>query len=215
VVVLLVFGPRLRGTPGERRLCLALAVANLVFGTLSTVAGMVPFNIKTSLPLIICGFAWVIVAWALLTRKPLLNALTYYWGLTLATQAMVQPSLKQAFPQPEYFWFFGKHIAIIWGAVFLTLVLRYGPDWRGYRFAVALTTGWLIALMCLNPLLGSNYGYFTRKPSQNTVLNLFGPWPLYVVVEALLTIVVWALITLPWTGLPRRRRTRVAERRVT
>lgn len=204
--MLLVLGPRVRGTPAERRLCVALAVSNLVFGTLSTVTGMVPFDVKTSLPLQICGFAWIVVAWALLGRGPTVTALTYFWGLTFGIQAMFEPTLTQPFPEPEFFWFFGKHMSMALGAVFLTIALRNGPDWRGYRRAVAWTLGWLIAVLFLNALLGANYGYVSRKPSQHTVLDLFGPWPWYVVVEAFLTIIGWALMTVPWAGWPWRAR---------
>jgi hypothetical integral membrane protein (TIGR02206 family) len=174
------------------------------------VRGFIPFDDKTSLPLMICGFAWLVVGLALLTRQPTLTALTYYWGLTLAVQALVQPTLTQPFPELDFFVFWAKHFCIVWGAVYLTLVLRHGPDWRSYRIALAWTVGWLFAVLAVNTLLGSNYGYLSRKPSQGTVLNLFGPWPMYVVVEAAVVAVGWALITLPWTGLPGWARRRVS-----
>ena len=36
------------------------------------------------------------------------------------------------------------------------------------------------------------------------VLDVLGPWPVYVVAEMVIVMVGWALITLPWTGLVRR-----------
>jgi uncharacterized membrane protein YwaF len=62
-----------------------------------------------------------------------------------------------------------------------------------------------LVVLCLNAALGSNYGYVNGKPSEATVLDVLGPWPLYVVVEMAVVLVGWALITLPWTGVPRRR----------
>jgi hypothetical integral membrane protein (TIGR02206 family) len=115
----------------------------------------------------------------------------------------LQPTLTQPFPQPEFFVFFVKHSLMVWGAVYLTLVLRHGPDWTSYRRAVGWTLVWLGVVFVLNATLGSNYGYVNRKPS-GTVLSLFGPWPWYVVVEAILTMVGWALITVPWAGWPWR-----------
>lgn len=204
-VALLVLGPRLRGRPGERRLAVSLAAGNLVFGTVSLVAGLVPFHVTSSLPLQICGFGWVVVAWALLTFRPTPTALTYYWGLTLAVQALVQPTLTQAFPDPRFFVFFVKHSLMVWGAVYLTLVLRHGPDWTAYRRAVGWTLVWLVVVFLLNAVLGSNYGYVNRKPSQATVLDVLGPWPVYVVAEMAVVLVAWAVITLPWTGARRGR----------
>jgi hypothetical integral membrane protein (TIGR02206 family) len=201
---LLLVGPRVRGRPAERTLCVALAVGNLVFGVVSTSLALVPWDVDDSLPLQICDVAWVIVAWALLTVRPTPTALTYYWGLTLSLQALVQPTLTSPFPHPEFFVFWGKHVLIVWGAVYLTLALRHGPDWRAYRIAIGWTAVWLVVVLCLNPLLDANYGYVSGKPSEATVLDVLGPWPLYVVAEIAIVAVGWALITLPWTGLPRR-----------
>ena len=205
-VGLLVAGPGLRGSSAAGSVGLALAGGNVVLGVTSTVIGLFPFTVHHSLPLQICNFAWAVVAWALVTRHPLPTALTYYWGLTLCVQALVQPTLTQPFPEPQFFVFWGKHLVIVWGAVYLCLVLGQGPDWRGYRRAAGWTTVWLVGVLCLNGLLGSNYGYVNRKPAEATVLDVLGPWPWYVVVEMAIVLVGWALITVPWTGVPRRRR---------
>ena len=205
VVVLLAIGPVVCGSRAEQPLAVALALGNIGFGLAGTATELVPFEVKGSLPLQICDFAWVAVAWALLTRHRAALALTYYWGLTLSLQAMVQPTLDDAFPDPNFFAFWGKHVLLVWGAVYATLSLRQGPDWRGYRLAVAATFLWVAGVMCLNPFLGSNYGYFNAKPD-GTVLDYLGPWPWYVLAEVAIVLVGWALITLPWTGLPHRSR---------
>lgn len=204
-VLLLTWGRRLRGSRWEQPVAVGLAAANLALGTVSTVLGMVPFDVQSSLPLQICGFVWVVVAWALVSRRPTPTALTYYWGLTLSLQALLQPTLQQPFPDARFFVFWLKHLAIIWGSVYLTLTLRHGPDWRGYRRTLTWTSAWLVVVLGLNAVLGSNYGYVTRKPSSGTVLDILGPWPAYLVSEVVIVVVGWALITLPWTGLPRRR----------
>jgi hypothetical integral membrane protein (TIGR02206 family) len=203
-VVLLVAGPRRRGTAAERPVALAFAVGNLVFGIISLVQGLVPFDATSSLPLQICGFAWVVVAWALVAPRPTPTALTYYWGLTLALQALVQPTLTQPFPQPEFFVFFAKHSLMVWGAAYLCLVLRHGPDWTSYRRTLMWTGLWLVTAYVVNGAVGSNYGYVNHAPS-GTVLAVLGPWPVYLVAEVAIVVVGWALITLPWAGLPRRR----------
>ena len=204
VVVLVAVGPLVRGRPVERPLAVALAVGNIVFGLIGTVTEFSDGDIKGNLPLQLCDFAWVPVAWALLTRHPLALALTYFWGLTLALQALVQPTLDEAFPDPNFFAFWGKHVLLVWGAVYATLTLKQGPDWRSYRWAVVATAIWVAVAMSVNGLLDTNYGYFNSKPD-GTVLDYLGPWPLYVLAEVAIVIVAWALLTLPWTGLPGRR----------
>jgi hypothetical integral membrane protein (TIGR02206 family) len=198
VVVLLAVGPLVRGRPVERPLAVTLAVGNIVFGLIGTVTEFGDGGrVEGNLPLQLCDFAWVPVAWALLTRHPLALALTYFWGLTLSLQAMAQPTLDEAFPDPNFFAFWGKHVLLVWGAVFATLTLRQGPDWRGYRQAVLWTAGWVAVAMSVNGLLDTNYGYFNAKPD-GTVLDYLGAWPWYVLAEVAIVAGVWALITLPW-----------------
>ena len=205
VVVLLAIGPVVRGRPAERTVAVALAVGNIAFGLAGTLTELVPFDVQGSLPLQVCDFAWIVVAWALLTRHPLALALTYYWGLTLALQALVQPTLDEAFPDPNFFAFWGKHVLLVWGAVYATLTLRQGPDWRSYRWAVLATAIWVAVAMSVNGLLDTNYGYFNSKPD-GTVLDYLGPWPWYVLAEVVIVLVGWALITLPWAGRPHNSR---------
>jgi uncharacterized membrane protein YwaF len=119
-VGLLAVGPHVRYRSAGRRIGLVLAIGNLGFGVASTGLGLVPFKPRHSLPLQICDFAWIVVAVALLTSRPTPRptptALTYYWGLTLSVQALVQPTLTQPFPQLDFFVFWGKHVCIVWGA---------------------------------------------------------------------------------------------------
>lgn len=160
---------------------------------------------RTSLPVQICDFAWLIAGVALLTRSPGWRALLYYWGLTLSLQGVITPDLQHVFPDPMFFGYWARHLAPVWAAVYL-IGLRAGPTWRGYRFGLALTALWAVAMLALNAELGSNYGYLSAKPASGSVLNLLGPWPWYVVVEVVLVVAGWALITWPWN---RRRRTRL------
>jgi hypothetical integral membrane protein (TIGR02206 family) len=117
----------------------------------------------------------------------------------------VQPTLTQPFPDLEFFVFWAKHVLIVWGAVYLTLSLRHGPDWAAYRRAVGWTFGWLVVVLCLNAVLDSNYGYVSAKPAEATVLDVLGPWPVFLLAEMVIVAGGWALITLPWTGWPRLR----------
>jgi hypothetical integral membrane protein (TIGR02206 family) len=197
VVVLLALRPVVRGRRVEQTLAIALALSLVGFGLVGVVTEFGDGGVKGNLPLQLCDFAWVPVAWALLTRHPLALALTYFWGLTLALQALVQPTLDEAFPDPNFFAFWGKHVLLVWGAVYATLTLRQGPDWRAYRWAVLWTFGWLAVAMSVNALLDTNYGYFNGKPD-GTVLDYLGPWPLYVLAEMAIVLTVWALITWPW-----------------
>ena len=74
------------------------------------------------------------------------------------------------------------------------------PRWREYRVTVAGHAGvggrWPTAS---TSLLGVNYGYLNRKPASASLLDLLGPWPVYLLRrDSASCSPVWALLTWPW-----------------
>jgi hypothetical integral membrane protein (TIGR02206 family) len=157
------------------------------------------FDADTSLPLQLCDLAWMAAIVALWTRNKYATALVYFWGLTLTVQGIITPALGQTFPDPRYFMFWGMHFMTVWTAVYLTFGLRVPVTWRTYRFTVLVTAVWAATMMVVNAITGLNYGYLNEKPSSASILDLMGPWPVYVLAEVAILIGFWALITWPWT----------------
>jgi hypothetical integral membrane protein (TIGR02206 family) len=155
------------------------------------------FDLGTSLPLQVCDLSWMVAVWALWTRDSRAVALLYFWGLTLDVQAAITPSLGQTFPDPRYFMFWGMHFLTFWATVYV-VCLAGGPSWRGYRFAMACTALWAALVMGFNATSDTNYGYLARKPDTASLLDLLGPWPLYVAAEVAVLAAAWALMTWPW-----------------
>jgi len=87
---------------------------------------------------------------------------------------------------------------VVWSAIYLTFGLGLGPGWREYRVTLAVTVGWAVLAYAVDVAFGVNYGYLVRKPSSASLLDLFGPWPVYLVVSLGILLTVWALMTWPW-----------------
>jgi hypothetical integral membrane protein (TIGR02206 family) len=183
----------------EQRVRRRLALALLAFTIPLQVLQLLPddFDLDTSLPLQVCDLSWMLAAFALWTRHRGASVLLYFWASTLVVQAIVTPSLQEAFPDPRWWMFWGMHLASMWAMVLL-VSLGERPTWHGYRVAVAVTLGWVLTMIAFNAVTGANYGYLNRKPSVSSPLDLLGPWPGYVVVEVVVIAAVWALLTLPW-----------------
>ena len=156
------------------------------------------FELDKTLPVQLCDLAAVVAVVALWTHARWAVALTYFWGITLTTQAVATPDLAADFPHPVFLLFWVMHIGTVWAAVHLTWTRGIHPDWRRYRLAVVVTAAWLVAVFCLNLAIGSNYGYVNAKPGSATALDLLGPWPWYVLAEVAIIAAVWALMTWPW-----------------
>lgn len=163
------------------------------------------FALTTSLPLQLSDVAAVGAAIALWTRNHTAICATYYWGLLLTPQALLTPALASDFPDPKFLAFWGMHILVVWAAVFLTFGLGHRPTWRGLARTIAITATWMLLVYPINLLLGTNYGFVNAKPSTGSVLDLFGPWPVYLLVEVVVVGLVWALMTWPWTRAGERR----------
>jgi hypothetical integral membrane protein (TIGR02206 family) len=205
--VLLVRLARARpGLPADR-LGRAVALTILLVMVPLQVLYLTPayWSLQHTLPLNLCDLAWMVSAYALWTHRRWAVALTYYWGLTLSTQAVITPDLAEDFPDPSFVLFWGMHLLIVWSAVYVTWGLRLTPDWRSYRTAFALTGIWAATALGFNQVAGTNYGYLSAKPPTESILDLLGPWPWYVAAEVVSVSVAWALVTWPWVALARRR----------
>ncbi len=199
-VALALVGRAHRGMPSEVRFRRGFALLIPCFTVPLQVLQLTPaeYTVGTSLPLQLCDLAWVAALVALWTRHWTATALVYFWGLSLTVQGIITPSLQELAPDPRYFMFWGMHFLTVWTAVYLTFGLRVPVTWRSYRFAVGATGLWAVTVMAVNAVVGTNYGYLNRKPAVGTLLDLFGPWPGYVVVEVVVVAGVWALMTWPW-----------------
>lgn len=184
----------------------ALAIVYVAIGTKTQSWLPEKWSIGSTLPLQLSDLAWPVAIVALWTLGRRGFALTYYWGLTLSAQALITPALNGAdYPDIDYLAFFGTHLLVVWAAVYLTWGLGMRPDWGAYRFAVAVTAVWALATFVFNLIAGTNYGFLNRKPGTGSVLDLMGPWPWYLLVEIVIILSGWALITWPWTHMSRAR----------
>lgn len=202
-----VAGRRVRGTDREVILSRVFALAIPAFTVPMQLIDLRPgrFDFDTSLPLQLCDFAWIAAVVALWTRHRFPVALTYFWGLVLTTQALITPDLATGFPDPKFLGFWGMHYLIVWAAIYLVWGLGLSPTWRDYATTFATTLTWLVSVYLFNASTGTNYGFINRKPHRGSVLDYLGDWPVYVFQEIAIVATVWALMTLPWVLLARRR----------
>ena len=215
VVAIVLLGRRLRGTEAAERWGRILAVAVLSVTVPLQVLYFTPayWDLEKTLPLQLCDLASIVAVYALWTRRRWAAAVTYFWGLTLTSQAIITPDLGADFPDPIFVLFWAMHLLVVWAAVYLVWAMGLAPTWRTYRTAVALTAAWAVTVYVFNVVVDTNYGYLNAKPNAASALDLLGPWPWYVLNEILIVAAFWALITWPWARRSRREhdRTRAAE----
>jgi hypothetical integral membrane protein (TIGR02206 family) len=161
-------------------------------------------DIDTSVPLQLCDLAELMAAYALWSQRHWAFALSYYWGLVLSSQALITPDIGTPregapdFPHHLFITFFVLHVLVVWAAIYLTWGRRMRPEWRDYRFAIIMTLAWAAITFIFNLIARTNYGYLNGKPPVASLLDVLGPWPVYLLVEVIIVLIVWALMTWPW-----------------
>ena len=217
VLALFAAGAALLIWTGRRQTEAQARVFSRVFALLLLAAFLVALvyklarpDLQTSVPIQLCDIAELVAAYALWSHRHWAFALTYYWCLVLSSQALVTPDVGTPregapdFPHHLFVTFFVLHVLAVWAAIYLTWGRGMRPRWRSYRFAIVTTLVWAASTFTFNAVVGTNYGYLNRKPPTASILDVFGPWPVYLLAEAAVVVAVWALMTWPWE---RRRRT--------
>ncbi|MDQ6747696.1 MAG: TIGR02206 family membrane protein [Candidatus Dormibacteraeota bacterium] len=157
-----------------------------------------------ALPLYLCDAAGFVAAIALVTRRPLLVELTYFWGLAGTIQAVFTPDLHYDFPSYFYFQYFVQHIGIVVAALFLVIGLRVHPRPGSVPRLVLLTVVFTALAGVADLITGGNYMYLHRKPAGGSLLDYMGPWPLYIAAGVPLAVGIIVLLDLPFWRSRRR-----------
>jgi hypothetical integral membrane protein (TIGR02206 family) len=194
---LLVAGARRRGDAFALPVGRGLAVVMLAaFATEQlTYALRGDWSLRVNLPLHLSD-AVTLVSIAALWRPEsrLLVELVYFWALSASLQALLTPDLGHSFPDPLFLAYFATHGGALAAACLLVVgarrVPRRGAVWRAY--GVTLAFAGLAALATV--LTGGNYMFLRRKPGDGSLLDLMGPWPVYILVAAALGLAMFAAL---------------------
>ena len=192
---------RARRKPASRviRFGLAAFLAAAAGGWLAFAHLRYGLSVWDLLPLHLCDFLILVALWALLTLRPLACELLYFWSVGTLL-AMVTPDLAVGFPHPAFLAFFTLHGAVVMAAVVVVFGLgrrpRPGAPWRSF----GATLAYAAVVAAVNQAFGTNFLFLCRKPDEPTLLDAFGPWPVYLGTVALFALGLFHLMAWPFRG---------------
>lgn len=195
-----------RGGTNQRVATALLAFLNLSVYPLVQAAWLtvdVPKSIDNILPLHLCDFAAMTAGFALITRRPWLCSLTYFWGLAATLQALITPAITIGFPTLPFVMFFVQHFSVVIAALYLPIVLGWQPKrplWRSPLEIFGISVIYLIFAITVNHFLGSNFAFVSHPPDNPSLIDHLGPWPWYIFSLLGIALVLYFVLVLPFVG---------------
>jgi len=150
-----------------------------------------------NLPLQLCDVTLWMTAFACLTLARPLVEFAYFAGFAGAAMALITPDLMRPWPQYPAIYFFVAHAGIVIGIAVLVVgriaPLRNGAVWRAFGMLI----GYAVLVGAFNAITRANYMYLCRKPGNASLLDAFGPWPVYLLAGAAAGLALFWLLWLP------------------
>jgi len=150
-----------------------------------------------NLPLQLCDVTLWMTAFACLTLARPLVEFAYFAGFAGAAMALLTPDLMRPWPKYPAIYFFVAHAGIVIGIAVLVVgriaPLRNGAVWRAYGMLI----GYAVLVGAFNAITRANYMYLCRKPGNASLLDMFGPWPVYLPAGAAAGLALFWLLWLP------------------
>ncbi len=150
-----------------------------------------PIHVCYGLSMVLPIFAWK--PW------PRAHEVIYYWVLAGTLQAILTPRLFESFPHYDFIYYWVTHGGLVIYAVYVTATQRLFPTRRGILRAWVWLNVLAAGAFAFNSLAGTNYLYLMEKPETVSLLDLFGPWPWYILVTEAVALCLFVLCYAPFS----------------
>jgi hypothetical integral membrane protein (TIGR02206 family) len=156
------------------------------------------FRFPNALPLNLCDVMLWVTVLAACTLRPLAFETAYYAGLAGMSMALLTPDLwapPASYPTVYFFLAHGMAVAtiltLLWGRLARP---RPGSWWK----ALVVLNVYAAAIGIFDAIFKTNYMYLREKPAQASLLNYFGPWPVYLIGGEVVAVALFWLLWLPF-----------------
>jgi hypothetical integral membrane protein (TIGR02206 family) len=133
------------------------------------------WEIQTHLQLHLSNFIILFLALSLLFKNRVFFVIAFFWALAGGFSSVLFPDLKDGFPSINFLFFWASHSILLFLVFFLKnyrkeFMVKYQDIWVAF---LAILT-YVLIMLPVNQLLGSNYGYLRQKPPALNFLDKFG-----------------------------------------
>jgi hypothetical integral membrane protein (TIGR02206 family) len=193
---LLVAGARRHGSgwSARARHALALLLLGGFVGEQLVYAVRGDWSAEVNLPLQLTDAVTLVAAAALWRPAPLLVELTYFWALSASMQALITPDLGHDAPEVLSITYVVTHGGAVAAACLLVFGERRAPRPGAVARAYAVTAAFAVVAALATLVTGGNYMFLRRKPARGSLLDVLGPWPVYILAGAALGLLLFVAL---------------------
>jgi hypothetical integral membrane protein (TIGR02206 family) len=188
-----------KSLPGRNHIRFVLAFALFAASTSNyayfsaTGAAMFPNHI----PLELCDASlWLIIA-SLLTLKPAIFDIAYYWAVAGATQSLFTPNLVNPTPFLSIQFFF-DHGLIVCATLYLVWSGQARPRPGSVSRSLIAANTYAVIVGAFDFRFKTNYMFLRNKPPTPSLLDWLGPWPWYIFACEVVALALFVLLFLPF-----------------
>ena len=156
------------------------------------------FDYTMELPLHLCRLLAIAAPFVMYTRNRKALGIMYFMIYAGTLNANITPDVDGAFPSSNYFTYWMIHSALLVIPFYAIKVYGLRITFTDFKNAFITANVYLVLITLFNWIAGSNYFYTINKPASASILDFFGPWPLYVGVTYLIGLILIVLLYLPW-----------------
>lgn len=156
------------------------------------------WSVDYALPLHLCDAAILVAAAMLLSRNRLIFEVSYFWVLGGCTQALLTPDVGFDYPHFMFFYFFIGHGAVITAVLYMVFSEGFRPYLSSIPRVLVLTNIYAGIVAVVDLVTGGNYLFLCHKPGNSSIMDFMGPWPWYIAVLELASVVVFFICYLPY-----------------
>lgn len=170
-----------------------------------------PWRASFGLPLYLCDIAVFVGAAACWWRNRFLVDLLYFWALAGVIEGVITPDLPRTLSSLLVFQYTLGHLVIISAAIYLVVGLKLYPRRYSAMKSYIVTIAYTVFTAWTDWMTGGNYMFLKRRPHSWSILNLFGPWPWYIVVAGVVGALLFMVLNLPFWHMRRQGKQPVAD----
>lgn len=156
------------------------------------------FNPQEDLPFHVCRFLALSAPYFIWKHNRFWLGVMYFWILAGTLNANITPDIKYGFPSWDYFSYWMMHSFLVILPIYYIVIFKVRITLKDFFNAFWTANLFLIFSLIANYILGSNYMYTMAKPPADTILNMMGEWPIYLLTTQLLALFLFTLLYIPF-----------------